>query len=698
MSDRMKSSLETFSKSRENVPRVAVKIDSAIARLGRLSVEGGTLCDGASKQSLTLFEALEGIKDELQSISERSSVVEYQETPDDVHTVCELVEGIKDAVLKYQLAQQEMIFNQNLKLITSDELNVLNHSHRAHLAGYKHGNRANCLKGTRESVLDEIEQWAEDFEEPCVYWLNGLAGTGKSTIAQTVAERVFANGHLGASFFCSRDIADRSDLQLIFPTLAFQLAQNYPAFRSSLVPLLQFNPDIVGESLQAQMQSLIVEPLLSTGISTVVLVDALDECKGEYPQSAFLRALGESVSEIPGVKFFITSRPEKDIVAGFSDLELELCKKTFFLHMVDRHTVDSDIRLFFEHELSKLAIQHGGIEDWPTDEQLSSLCQRAAGLFVYAVATIKFLDHGLRCPSDQLHVIMKSPESTIYEGTVRLKTYASLDSLYLSIFEAAFGEYSAEDQARVQTILSAVIFAFNPLSPTTISTLLGFKRSEVLATLGSIQSLLAIHEDPNKPVQPFHKSFPDFITDPTRCVDTRFSISPDHHIKLALCCLKLLNEFPERNHWAISSDSTFAECNELRGRIRQSDVYEALVYASKSWYQHLATSKYPTADVLSALSHFLGQEFLFWASMMPLVRARIALREVISWLIKVSTDINMNLAQSLSIIKENHKAFFRAISFRRLGSFWKITQISDLAQEVSQAIKLELLVVSRVPQ
>jgi hypothetical protein len=110
-------------------------------------------------------------------------------------------------------------------------------------------------------LLDEIESWTKDFDKSPVYWLNGLAGTGKSTIAQTTAERLFADGRLGASFFCSRDFKDRSDLHLIFPTLSFQLAYRYPDFRSVLIPLLQSNPDIGYESLCNQMEKLIVTPL-----------------------------------------------------------------------------------------------------------------------------------------------------------------------------------------------------------------------------------------------------------------------------------------------------------------------------------------------------------------------------------------------------------------------------------------------------
>jgi len=160
---------------------------------------------------------------------------------------------------------------------------VLNSCRRAHGAGYQHGNRNGCLKGTRKSVLDKIEYWTKDLDAPPVFWLNGLAGTGKSTIAQTVSERTFADGCLGASFFCPRGFEDRSNLQHIFPTLAFQLAQRYPDFRSLLVPLLQSNPDVVHESLQDQMQKFLVHPLSSTNISTIIVIDALDECVDKDP-------------------------------------------------------------------------------------------------------------------------------------------------------------------------------------------------------------------------------------------------------------------------------------------------------------------------------------------------------------------------------------------------------------------------------
>ena len=318
-------------------------------------------------------------------------------------------------------------------------------------------------------MLDEIESWTEDFGKSPIFWLNGLAGTGKSTIAQTIAERLFADGRLGVSFFCSRAFEDRSNLQLIFPTLAFQLAQQYPEFRSSLIPLLQSNPDVVHESLRDQMEKFLVEPLWSAGISTVIVIDALDECRDEEPESAILLVLGQSISKIPGVKFFITSRPDMHIMTGFRGPLLQGLTDVFILHEVEPRTVNTDIRHFFKYEVSRLARRRGGIDGWPTGEQLDSLCRRAAGFFVYAVATVNFLDHKFQDPSDQLAMIMKSPESTTYEGEVELGVYTSLDSLYLTILQESFRKNKPKDDEMVRSALSAVVLAANPLSPSAIA-------------------------------------------------------------------------------------------------------------------------------------------------------------------------------------------------------------------------------------
>ena len=495
---------------------------------------------------------------------------------------------------------------------------MLNSYRRARGAGYQHGDRNGCLKGTRESVLDEIEQWSEDSEKSPVFWLNGLAGTGKTTIAQTIAERVFAEGRLGASFFCSRDFEDRSDLRFIFPTLAFQLAYKYPDFRSRIVSVLRTNPDVVYESLCNQMQKLIAEPLQAAGVSTVIVIDALDECKDDEPSSAILSVLGRFVGQIAEAKFFITGRPEPRIKTGFRLPLLVDSTNVFVLHDVHPDLINSDIRLFLKHELSELA-KRRQLEGWPTDENIDVLCHRAAGLFVYAVATVKFLDSNTHLPRHRLDVILNLPENTTPEGTTPFKHETTLDSLYTSILQTAFSKKEPEVYIKVRAIVGTIVMFANPLPPPAIAELIGVEPEEVTLFLALIQSLFAIGEDSNQPVKPFHKSFPDFITDPSRCPDTRFFISPKGlHFHLAINCLRLMNDGLEQNLLSLPEYALNSEVRDLQARI-DDRISIALRYACRSWHSHLIETKGDISYLLLPLRTFLEEKFLAWLEVLSVL-------------------------------------------------------------------------------
>ena len=520
---------------------------------------------------------------------------------------------------------------------------MLNGYRRARRATYQHGNRRGCLRGTREAVLNEIELWTKDFEKSPVFWLNGLAGTGKSTIAQTIAEGLFADGCLGASFFCSRDFEDRNNLHFIFPTLAFQLAHKYPSFRSHLIPLLQSNPDIVDESLYNQMEGLIVEPLQSASISTVIVIDALDECKDDDASSAILSVLGRLIKQIPRVKFFITGRPEPRIKTGFRLPLLVDATSIFILHNIHPSLINNDIRLFLRYELSKLAQQHL-LDGWPTDESINLLCQRAGGLFVYAVATVKYLDKRFHLPDKQLETIVNFPDSTEYEGET------SLDSLYLWILRETFCVDDPVICSRIRTIIGAVVLLVNPLPPSGIAELVGLETRAILPFLTSIQSLLTLDEDSTKPVKPFHRSFPDFITNPSRCTDGRFHISPEHlHTELVTNCLRVMNDSLEQNLLSLPDYSLNSEVKDLEMKV-DDHISVALRYACQSWHKHLAVTKGDVFDVISHLHLFMKEKFLAWLEVVSVLGAMreaiVALEQLASWLEEVSFNLSTALSST----------------------------------------------------
>ena len=497
------------------------------------------------------------------------------------------------------------------------EKSALSNFRRAKGAEYRHGERRGCLKGTRGAVLATIELWARDPSRTSVYWLNGLAGTGKSTIAKTISERLFADGRLGASFFCSRDFEDRRNIQLIFPTLATQLARKYVEVRSILVPLIQSDPDIAYESLYDQMEKLVVQPLKKSGISTAIVIDALDECEDEEPASAILSILGQFVSEIPKVKFFLTGRPEPRISEGFRLPLLTRITDVFILHNVEPDQVSSDILLFFRTSFSELTSRRGKLDNWPGEDHLDRLCKRAAGLFVYAAATVKFIDNNKRDPRKQLDLLLESQKIGAHEGK-------TLDTLYTSILRVAFGDDSPEDDAKTRSILGAVVLTVNPLPPSTIATLLGFDTEDVLLLLSSVGSLLILPEDGSHPVRPFHKSFPDFITSSSRCTNPRFYISPpDHHLQLLTGCLDLMDRALTKNMCELPDGVANSDVGDLEERIEKR-IDPALRYACVSWHAHLVdmdTILAHTPKITPTLYKFLAKKFLFWLEVLSVLGA-----------------------------------------------------------------------------
>ena len=214
---------------------------------------------------------------------------------------------------------------------------------------------------------------------------------------------------------------------MIFPTLAFQLAYRYPLFREQLLQVLRANPDIGRESLCSQLEKAIVGPFKTTYIPTLIIIDALDECKDEEPVSAILSILSRYVDQIPNVKFFITGRPEPHIHSGFRLPALRPITEAFKLHDVQRSLVDADIKLFFNAHLTNI-VKHQSdsdlIEGWPSTSEINILCEKAGGLFIYASTVVKFVSSQHHQPAKRLALLILLPQTTTHEGQ------SGIDTLY----------------------------------------------------------------------------------------------------------------------------------------------------------------------------------------------------------------------------------------------------------------------------
>ena len=461
-------------------------------------------------------------------------------------------------------------------------------------------------------------RWSEDPEERRVFWLNGLAGTGKSTIAQTFSEMVAQNGSLGASFFCSRDYLDRKELKNIFPTLAYQLACRYPSFRSQIVQTIRRDPLVAQNSLISQLKDLVVDPLRLTDISCVIVIDALDECIDDQPASAILSVLGRHVKQLSSVKLFITGRPESRIRTGFRLPLLEPLTQIFLLHKVELSRVDEDIRLFLQEKLGAISKRRSDCDlsdPWPCDEDLNALTKKSSGLFIFASTLARLIESEHHEPNERLRLVVSSPDITIHEGR------AGIDPLYTQILTHAFsGVRDATVFENLRRVLGAVTLAFNPLSRAQIAKILGINTSLIGTTLRHLHSVLLIPDEVSKDIRIFHKSFPDFLQDPDRCSDSRFFInSALHHGDMALSCLGLLKEL-QPNPCRLPDFAMNRDIVDLPGLLEQ-EVGGALRYACGYWAMHVrlspTTEDYATQLIASA-TEFFRHSAVPWIEVMSL--------------------------------------------------------------------------------
>ena len=532
---------------------------------------------------------------------------------------------------------------------------LLGTMHHTVEADHRCGNREGCLGGTRGGVLQQLDDWLEDTQGQRVFWLNGLAGTGKSTIAQTFAEIAFAEGKLGASFFCSRGSEDRSNLQSIFPTLAFQLAYQYPLFREELLQVLRANPGIGQQSLYSQLEKVIVGPFNASGISTLIIIDALDECRDEEPASAILSMLSRCVDQIPNVKFFITGRPEPRIRSGFRLESLVPITEVLKLHEIKPEVVDSDIGLFFQMKLTNLAKNRSDCnltEGWPSPLDIEILCKKAAGFFVYASTVIKFVISKTCTPAEQLNRITSLPQSTSYEGK------SGLDLLYTQVLEQAIDDVDMDDKelhSHFKAVVGTVVLVFNPLSVKALSDFL--REPGTPTTLRSLHSLLLVPDRTEDPVHIYHKSFPDFITDPKRCKDQQFLVDPSvHHRRILLSCLDLMGERLKRNICGLDDYVLLSEVKDLSDRQRDN-IGDTLEYACCFWAKHLVGIQHSgpgIEKVQEEIDKFFTTCLLFWIEVLSLMgKLDIgvhALNDVRQWYTMVSAVEHLLKKPALTLV------------------------------------------------
>jgi NACHT domain len=273
--------------------------------------------------------------------------------------------------------------------VDSHLLHHLPYTVEAPFNSYTKQDSSTCLPNTRVGLLKEIYSWVNSEDERYIFWLNGLASTGKSTIARTVARRYFDQKRLGASFFFSRGRGDVGHAGKFVTSIAVQLAHSAPSFRRYISEAVEEQINIANHSLRDQWRQLVLRPLLRldkrlSPSSYLLIVDALDECDNEDHIRTILQLLAEARSlTTVRLRVFLTSRPEIPIRHRICAI-LQAEHQDFVLHNIQPTIVNHDISLFLDYNLGMIGQEWTLGPKWPGEEVLRQLVLYASGLFIWA--------------------------------------------------------------------------------------------------------------------------------------------------------------------------------------------------------------------------------------------------------------------------------------------------------------------------
>ncbi|KAF6742254.1 hypothetical protein DFP72DRAFT_1179432 [Ephemerocybe angulata] len=612
---------------KDNMDTVDRRIASTFAQLTIVvnALDDPTTYDEKKNSWFREFKStLEGEFTKLSQLSEEWLARKILDHEDEKKRIAEIFERVNEARIQFQLGTGIAVYKAvdaiqgDLKLLLLDRLKASRRAdHKRHLGAKDRETliRAVCTPGTRVDILSGAVSWANDVssESPSVYWIFGPAGSGKTTIAFTVARRFEIAGDecdtitLGGNFFCSRLFSETRTVTQIVPTIVYHLALRCAAFAETLREGGSF--DVIDQDPVTQLKALLVDPWCKSrakadGGSTkpkryLIVVDALDEIEGK-DGSEFLRALFDIIREnkLPGLKFFITSRSDPDLVARVEAFERkEWCR----LQDVKEEVVSGDIAKYLQTNLPLLR----------DSGEMARLLEFSGGLFICAVTLARYLGVLSRHEQRQALASLFLGSSNSQKTTPRFDTEFRINRLRV------LHTFLSTPERTSTTTVASLLFPKDPTEGNTP----GLPSSTVELVNDVLSRLHAVlYTGENQLVLSYHKSFTDFVYDQDRSKEYCCNQEALHEC-LAEGCFRIMKAGLRFNIANIPSSFLLdSENTELVEQVN-CNITNDLAYSCRQWGFHLsvATPATESESLVPMLSEFLQLRALFWIEAMNLL-------------------------------------------------------------------------------
>ncbi|KAH7921005.1 WD40 repeat-like protein [Leucogyrophana mollusca] len=521
-----------------------------------------------------------------------------------------------------------------------------------------------CFPGTRVQLLNQIYEWADREDAQPICWLNGLAGTGKSAIAQYVAERFAEQRRLAASFFFSRRQLERSTTRRFFPTIASQLMISNPSLKPAILKVLEDDFTTPTKVMREQMQKLLLIPLNSIKelvcSPIIIVIDSLDECDNDQLVADLISLLVLLLRNcLLPLRILCTSRVEPHIRAKFREVDVLPMTYTLEIGAFDaEEDITSYLKLSFDGILEQRRPSMVGIaRPWPTENELGRILKKASGLFIFASTVTKFVGDKHYDPCARLQAILGDDADVNKDSTA----YADLDSLYrdaLRIFP---------DADAVRLVIGVIRHISDPLSTQGLNQLLSGLQVNADGVISTLSSVLLVPEDTKQPVRIYHTSFRDFLANPQR--SRNYFVDPSvYHRLLVQRCFRLMVQHLHYDVCRIGDSSKLnSDVKDLAER-RERYIDEAVRYACRYWSYHLScvpVNEGLDDGVIDGLKTFSQKAMLHWVEAHSLLGACdstvLMLRDGISWLKRLFSP-PMEIMKLLNDAERLVLMFFEPIS------------------------------------
>ncbi|KAH8822239.1 WD40-repeat-containing domain protein [Flagelloscypha sp. PMI_526] len=488
--------------------------------------------------------------------------------------------------------------------------------------------RQSCTPGTRIAILRKLLDWAIAREQDLrhsLFWLYGLAGTGKTTILYDICEKLQNLNLLVSSYFCSIQLSSGDSTRLV-PTIAKHLASCSPSFETSLAHELQQDPNVLSAKLKLQFERLLCRPWQAaidtqdgrpTG-AKVVVIDALDECdRGEEFLVLLLDAINSG--QLHGIRFIVSSRPVPRLLTKIRNMQSDAPQIS--LHEVPKEEVNGDIELYLESKINLAG------------PRLKDLVARADGLFIYASTLVKYLSPSYFLAPAEL-------EGRLEKVLSRKIEKSSIDALYKQIVDTALSLEDEDDMRGRWIILYAIICSAEPPTADTVAGLLNVSTQLVTAVVESLHSVLfTANKDGH--IYIFHASFHDFLGS-DGCGEFRCPTSSIHSILAQGCLNKMTTSLRFNMCFLESSFIPDADLDPPLEKRAVEHIGDFLSYASRNWWFHIKRcEKVGQPRILANLEQLIREKGIFWIELMSLLDDIRSCKDILIEILAASSIIEL---------------------------------------------------------